>query len=72
MPSSPEKKTLITENQLHKMDTGSSQVQISILTHEIKQLSAHLKNNLKDIVCRRSLLAKVARRKRLQKYLAKN
>ncbi len=59
------------ELKKHENDTGSSQVQIADLSHEIKKLTAHLTQNKKDFSCRRSLLQKVAQRKSLLKYLKK-
>jgi small subunit ribosomal protein S15 len=51
----------------HKDDTGSSDVQVAILTERIKELTAHLKENPKDNHSRRGLLQMVAKRKKLLK-----
>ncbi len=51
----------------HEGDTGSSEVQIAILTERIKELTAHLKENPKDNHSRRGLLQMVAKRKKLLK-----
>jgi len=51
----------------HKDDTGSSEVQIAILTERIKELTEHLKTNKKDNHSRRGLLQMVAKRKKLLK-----
>lgn len=51
----------------HKDDTGSSEVQIAILTERIKELTGHLKENPKDNHSRRGLLQMVAKRKKLLK-----
>jgi small subunit ribosomal protein S15 len=51
----------------HKDDTGSSDVQVAILTERIKGLTAHLKENPKDNHSRRGLLQMVAKRKKLLK-----
>jgi len=51
---------------------GTSEVQIALLTKEIKYLTAHLIKNKKDFVAKTSLLKKVSRRKKLLKYLNKN
>lgn len=59
----------ITQLRKHDQDTGSSAVQIADLTHEIARLTKHLNENKKDVGCRRSILKKVATRKRLQAYL---
>ena len=50
-------------------DTGSSAVQIAILTEQIKVLTEHLKTNKKDHSSRLGLLKMVGKRKRLLKYL---
>jgi len=59
--------------QTHKTDVGSSEVQSSILTSRIKEVTEHLKTNKHDNMARRGLIQMVARRKKLLKYLeAKN
>lgn len=63
------KERLITKYKTHDSDTGSSQVQIAILTEEIKELTKHLKDHKKDFSSRRGLLKKVAERRRLLSYL---
>ena len=60
---------IIKANQIHATDTGSPEVQVSVLTDEIKRLTAHLQSNHKDHATRRSLLRKVGARKRLLNYL---
>ena len=57
--------------QIHDTDTGSPEVQISILSKRIDDLAAHLKKNTKDIHSRRGLLQMVADRKTHMKYLEK-
>ncbi len=57
--------------QLHENDTGSADVQISLLTQEIKNLLGHLKTHPKDQHSRRGLLKAVIKRKKLLKYLEK-
>lgn len=52
-------------------DTGSTQVQIAILTKEIEELIKHLKIHKKDFSSRRGLLQKVGRRRKLLRYLEK-
>jgi small subunit ribosomal protein S15 len=61
--------SIIKSNQMHDKDTGSPEVQVSILTDEIKRLTAHLQSNQKDHATRRSLLRKVGSRKKLLNYL---
>lgn len=66
------KKTdLIKQYQTSKNDTGSSEVQIAILSERINNLTMHLKSNKKDFQCRRGLLILVGRRKSLLNYLKK-
>jgi len=60
---------VIKKYKVHKTDTGSAEVQIAILTEEIKSLTAHLKTHKKDNSSRRGLLKKVAQRKKLLNYL---
>ena len=59
------------EVQVHDKDTGSPEVQISILTKRIEELAAHLKKNAKDNHSRRGLLGMVADRQAHMKYLEK-
>jgi len=63
------KDKIIKKFQTHKDDTGSSEVQIAILTEEIKELIKHLKTHKHDFSSRRGLLKKVAERRKLLKYL---
>ena len=66
----PEEKTkIIKKYKLHETDTGSDEVQIALLTEEIKRLLLHLKKHSKDIHSKRGLLAMVERRRKLLKYL---
>ena len=63
------KKELITQYQKNKKDTGSTQVQISILTERINDLTNHLTANPKDYHSQRGLLMLVGKRRRLLNYL---
>jgi len=66
----PEEKTKVIEKcKLHDKDTGSPEVQIALLTEEIKQLLLHLKKHSKDFHSKRGLLKMVAKRKTLLSYL---
>ena len=65
------KQHAIRETQTHEKDTGSPEVQVSILTKKIKELAAHLKKNHKDKHSRRGLLQMVADRRTHLKYLEK-
>lgn len=67
-----QKQNLIKEFKLHETDTGSVEVQISILTKQINELTGHLKTHPKDNHSRRGLLKMVGKRKRLLDYLSKN
>lgn len=66
-----EEKTLLQKYQLHKKDTGSAQVQITLLTDRIANLANHLKDHHKDSDSRRGLLILVGKRRKLLNYLAK-
>lgn len=63
------KQKIIEKFRTHESDTGSPQVQIAILTTEIKDLTGHLKEHKKDFSSRRGLIKKVNERRRLLKYL---
>lgn len=63
------KKKVIKGFQIHKEDTGSSVVQVAILTERIKHLSDHLQSHKKDDHSRRGLLGLVAKRRRHLHYL---
>ena len=68
----PKKKlSIIKKYQTHEGDTGSSEVQIAILTVEIEELIDHLKLHPKDHSSRRGLLRKVSSRRHLMRYLRK-
>jgi small subunit ribosomal protein S15 len=63
------KPAIIAKAQTHKKDTGSTEVQIAVLTQEILNLTEHLKVNPKDFSSRRGLLRKVGNRRSLLRYL---
>ena len=63
------KKEIIDKFKTSEKDTGSSQVQIAILTVDIQNLTLHLKKHRKDVSTERSLVKKVARRNSLLNYL---
>jgi small subunit ribosomal protein S15 len=69
MLSTEQKGKLIKEAKIHDADTGSSDVQIVLLTEEIKKLVLHLKKFPKDFHSKRGLLKMVAKRRRLLRYL---
>ena len=58
--------------QRHQKDTWSPEVQILALSQEIESLQWHLVSHPKDVDAKRSLLKKVAKRRRLLKYLKEN
>jgi len=70
MISTAKKAELIKTHQTGKTDTGSAQVQVSILTARIAEITEHLKGNKHDFMARRGLLQLVGKRRRLLKYLA--
>lgn len=70
--SKDKKQSIIKKYQLGKVDTGSPQVQIALLTERIMELTGHLSKHKKDFHSRRGLLQLVGRRRRLLKYLEKN
>lgn len=61
---------LVKKYQTHEGDTGSSQVQVALLTERITELTTHLKEHRKDFDSRSGLLKLVGRRRRLLNYLA--
>ena len=63
------KQEIIGKFALHATDTGSSEVQISLLTQRINQLTEHFKTHQKDFHSKQGLLKMVARRRSLIKYL---
>lgn len=67
MITKEKKKKIISKFGVHKNDTGSSDVQVAVLTERIKELTDHLKVNKKDNHSRRGLLKMVAKRKKLLK-----
>lgn len=65
------KEQLVKEYGKNAKDTGSTEVQIAILTKEIDQLNAHLAKNIHDFHSSRALLIKVGQRRSLSNYLKK-
>ena len=66
-----EKSEIITNSRVHDTDTGSPEVQVSILTRRINQLTEHLKIHKHDLHSRRGLRMLVGQRRRLLAYLSK-
>jgi len=67
-----EKQEIIEKYQREEGDTGSSEVQIALLTARIAQLTDHLKEHQNDHHSRRGLLKMVGKRKKLLRYLKNN
>ena len=65
------KQQIINEYRRDEKDTGSSEVQIALLTERINELTEHLKVHKKDNHSRRGLLKMVGKRRNLLNYLAK-
>jgi small subunit ribosomal protein S15 len=63
------KEQIVTDYKVHESDTGSSQVQIALLSQRITELTEHFKIHKKDNNSRRGLLQLVSRRRKLLDYL---
>jgi len=72
MLTTRKKLNVIKEFKQNDGDTGSSEVQVALLTKQIEELTDHLKKHRKDNHSRRGLLKMVGKRKRLLDYLEKN
>ncbi|CAN5884447.1 30S ribosomal protein S15 [soil metagenome] len=66
------KEDTIQEYRTHDEDTGSSEVQVAILSKRISHLTEHLREHKHDYHSRRGLLKLVGKRRRLLNYLQKN
>jgi len=64
-----EKQAIISEHQTHEKDTGSTELQVAVLTTRILDLTQHLRIHSHDESTRRGLLKMVGRRRRLLRYL---
>lgn len=64
-----ERERIILDYRLHDTDTGSTDVQVALLTHRIQELTEHFKTHTKDHHGRRGLLKLVGQRRRLLDYL---
>jgi len=67
-----EKTKVVTEFAQAKGDTGSPEIQVAILSKEIDKLQGHLGDNKHDSPAKRGLLSKIAKRRRLLRYLSLN
>ena len=65
------KQEVIKKYRLNDNDSGSPEVQVAILTHEINRLNTHLKEHIHDFHTKRGLLKKVGKRRNLLRYLEK-
>lgn len=72
MPTDENKQQIITDFARHEGDTGSSEVQIALLTDRILRLTDHLREHKHDFHTRRGLLKLVGQRRRQLRYLSKN
>jgi small subunit ribosomal protein S15 len=63
---------IVDDNKKHDGDTGSTEVQIALLTQRIRDLTEHLRAHKHDHHCRRGLLKLVGQRRRLMNYLKKS
>ncbi len=63
------KQGIIEEFKTHEADTGSTEVQVAILTARIRELTEHMRTHQKDFHSRRGLLIMVGKRRKLLQYL---
>lgn len=66
------KQNIIKDAKRHDTDTGSPEVQVSLISKQIDELGTHLRKHKKDIHSRRGLLQMVANRRKHLKYLEQN
>jgi len=64
-----DKTMVVTKHRIHETDTGSTKVQVALLTERINSLTEHFKTHAKDHHGRRGLLKMVGNRRRLLTYL---
>ena len=69
MLTTKDKEKLVEKYKFHTTDSGSPEVQIALITEEIKRLLSHLKKHPKDFHSKRGLLKTVAKRRTLLAYL---
>ena len=67
-----QKAQIVNDYRLHESDTGSPEVQVSLLTNRINYLTDHMKAHTKDFHTRLGLLKLVGKRRRLLDYLKEN
>ncbi|MDX9910837.1 MAG: 30S ribosomal protein S15 [Phycisphaerales bacterium] len=71
MISAQQKQDVISQARRHDNDAGSPEVQISLLTARIQDLSQHMRAHKKDFHSRRGLIGMVSKRNRLLRYLSR-
>jgi len=71
MLTKTEKEEITSSIRLHASDTGSSDVQVALLTERIRQMTDHLRVHRKDHHSQRGLMKIVGRRRRLLRYLSR-
>ena len=69
MLTTKDKEKLIEKYKIHDKDSGSPEVQVALITEEIKRLLSHLRKHAKDFHSKRGLLKTVAKRRTLLAYL---
>ena len=69
MTNTVNKQEIIGNYRTHESDTGSSEVQIALLTARISHLTEHLRTHRKDFHSRRGLISMTGRRRKLLNYL---
>ena len=72
MTETIDKTNIISDYRLHDKDTGSSEVQIALLTSRINHLTDHLRIHRKDFHSRRGLIGMTSQRRKLLDYLKRN
>ena len=65
------KQRITEEYRVHGNDTGSTEVQVAVITERIRQITDHLRVHKKDVHSRRGLVTLVSKRRRLLNYLTK-
>ncbi len=69
MLKTKKKEKIIKDHKKHEQDTGSPEVQIALLSEQIKELLSHLKKHPKDLHSKKGLLKMVSKRRNLLKFL---
>jgi small subunit ribosomal protein S15 len=71
MLTTEKKEELVAGHRLHQTDTGSTDVQVALLTERIRQLTEHLRAHRKDHHSQRGLMKLVGQRRRLLRYISR-